>query len=127
MGNRGQFFVFEGLDRSGKSTQSRMLREFFASQGEAEKVKWMCFPERATAIGCIIDLYLRRKLELGDEAVHLLFSANRWELSESIVHELNQGTTIVCDRYAFSGVAYTAAKGLAFDWCQAPDRGLPCP
>merc|ERR1712150_53970 len=41
--------------------------------------------------------------------------------------ELSRGVSMVCDRYAFSGVAYTAAKGLDFDWCQAPDRGLPCP
>jgi hypothetical protein len=34
----------------------------------------------------------------------------------------------VCDRYAFSGVAFSAAKGtLSIDWCKAPDRGLPKP
>merc|ERR1719220_2962584 len=75
----------------------------------------------------LIDLYLRRKLELSDGAVHLLFSANRWELSNTIVSLMNEGITVVCDRYAFSGVAYTSAKGLDFDWCQSPDRGLPCP
>merc|ERR1712046_522072 len=44
-----------------------------------------------------------------------------------IVDELNNGTSIVCDRYAFSGVAHSAAKGLDFAWCQAPDLGLPVP
>merc|ERR1711916_185912 len=34
---------------------------------------------------------------------------------------------IVCDRYAYSGVAFTAAKGFAIDWCKAPDAGLPKP
>ena len=34
----------------------------------------------------------------------------------------------MCDRYAFSGVAFSAAKGtLSMDWCKAPDRGLPKP
>merc|ERR1711964_862874 len=37
------------------------------------------------------------------------------------------GTSVICDRYAFSGVAYSTAKGLDFAWCQAPDRGLPTP
>ena len=31
-------------------------------------------------------------------------------------------------RYAFSGVAFSAAKeGLTIDWCKQPDRGLPKP
>jgi len=124
---RGLFIVFEGLDRSGKSTQSRLLREHLEKIGGCEAVKWMCFPNRETAIGCLINLYLQRKLELSDGAVHLLFSANRWEMAQEIVEELNRGVSIVCDRYAFSGVAYTAAKGLDFEWCRSPDCGLPCP
>lgn len=124
---RGHFFVFEGLDRSGKSTQSRLLRESLEKVGAADSVRWMCFPNRSTASGCLIDLYLRRQVELSDGVVHLLFSANRWEMAQAIVEDLGRGTSVVCDRYAFSGVAYSAAKGLDFDWCQAPDRGLPCP
>eukprot|EP00913_Durusdinium_trenchii_P033606 g31459.t1 len=48
----------------------------------------MCFPNRKTPIGSAIDLYLRRQLELPDEAVHRLFSANRWEMAKSIVEDL---------------------------------------
>jgi dTMP kinase len=43
--------------------------------------------------------------------------------------ELASGTTIVLDRYAYSGVAFTAAKGkgLTLEWCKAPDAGLLAP
>ena len=34
------------------------------------------------------------------------------------------GKNIVCDRYWYSGVAYSYAKGLDFDWCIKPDEGL---
>lgn len=122
--NRGLFFVFEGLDRSGKSTQSKLLAKKLEMSGP---VKWMCFPNRATAVGTLIDLYLRNMIELPDETVHLLFSANRWESVLSIVDDLNCGTSIICDRYAFSGVAYSASKGLDLSWCQTPDIGLPVP
>ena len=41
--------------------------------------------------------------------------------------DLNDGITIICDRYFASGVAFTAAKGYDMEWCLAPDRGLPAP
>lgn len=127
--NRGLFFVFEGLDRSGKSTQSKLLTKKLeeSAPGGSASVKWMCFPNRGTAVGILIDMYLRRMIELPDETVHLLFSANRWESVVSIVETLNSGISVVCDRYAFSGVAYSAAKGLDLAWCQTPDIGLPVP
>lgn len=34
----------------------------------------------------------------------------------------------MCDRYAYSGVAFSAAKaGIDFSWCKECDRGLPKP
>ena len=33
----------------------------------------------------------------------------------------------VCDRYAYSGVAFTSAKGLELEWCKTCDKGLPAP
>ena len=37
------------------------------------------FPDRTTAIGKMINSYLTSQSEIDDAAVHLLFSANRWE------------------------------------------------
>lgn len=31
------------------------------------------------------------------------------------------------DRYYYSGIAYSTANGLDFDWCKSPDIGLPKP
>ena len=61
---------------------------------------------------------------MGDEAVHLLFSMNRWETNSHLINLLKSGTNVVCDRYAYSGVVYSAAKGLSFDWCLQADKGL---
>eukprot|EP00396_MALV-II-16_sp_LP-1_P000457 gene457-292_t len=123
---RGLFLVFEGLDRSGKSTQSKRLAESLRSDGHS--VRQINFPNRTTTIGGLINEYLQSKSELSDEAIHLLFSSNRWECSgPCIEQQLREGTHVVCDRYAFSGVAFTAAKGLDFEWCKSPDVGLPAP
>lgn len=37
------------------------------------------------------------------------------------------GKTLVVDRYAYSGVAFSAAKGLDLEWCRSPDVGLLTP
>lgn len=42
---------------------------------------------------------------------------------------LNSGTHIICDRYAFSGIAFTSSKPsrIPFEWCRAPEISLPAP
>ena len=47
---------------------------------------------------------------MGNEAVHLLFAMNRWEMNKQLIEKANFGTDIICDRYAYSGVAYSVAK-----------------
>jgi len=120
--SRGALIVLEGCDKSGKSTQCKKLVEYLKSIGK--KAELWRFPERSTAIGHVINNYIERKCELDDRAVHLLFSANRWELTPSMKEKLNSGITLVVDRYAFSGVAFTSAKGFDMNWCKSCDRGL---
>ncbi|KAH3661517.1 hypothetical protein OGAPHI_006365 [Ogataea philodendri] len=123
---RGTLIAIEGLDRTGKTTQTTKLINRLAQDGK--DVELIKFPERTTAIGKIINTYLTDKtFQLSDESAHLLFSANRWELSQKIYDLLDQGKTVVLDRYVYSGVAYSSAKGLLFDWCYSPDIGLPRP
>ena len=146
--------MLEGTDRSGKSTQcARLVTSLNAAGVPAEL--WR-FPDRTTSVGHMLDAYLRGTPEgdADDAAVHLLFSANRWEkrcvssmaapaVSQSeltvsrpacalwartrLLEALQSGTTLVVDRYAYSGVAFTSAKrvqGLDLEWCQARPRRL---
>ncbi|XP_034295440.1 thymidylate kinase isoform X3 [Pantherophis guttatus] len=84
--------------------------------------------ERSTETGQLISSYLEKKNNLEDHTVHLLFSANRWEQVPSIKEKLSQGVTLIVDRYAFSGVAFTGAKeNFSLEWCKQPDVGLPKP
>ncbi|KAL7563094.1 hypothetical protein ACA910_022586 [Epithemia clementina (nom. ined.)] len=151
---RGAFVVLEGIDRSGKTTQCKMLLQRFLQAGLA--ATGIKFPNRTTATGQIINDYLQSQQNLDDRAIHLLFSANRWEASHDIAKTLYDGKSVICDRYAYSGVAFSSAKVggvrpvndkdkennddgnqndesplqeplLSLDWCRAPDRGLPAP
>lgn len=128
---RGAFIVMEGLDRSGKSTQASLLHNRLQDPQDAgattPKAVLLKFPDRTTAIGKMIEAYLNSESDLDDRAIHLLFSANRWELASTITAHLAQGTTVLADRYSFSGIAYSVRKGLPYEWCRAPEIGLPAP
>ncbi|KAF8877916.1 thymidylate kinase [Infundibulicybe gibba] len=123
---RGPLIVIEGLDRSGKTTQTAALLARLTKANNTP-TKLFKFPDRTTRIGKEIDAYLHSTSELDDHVIHLLFSANRWELASTIDALLLRGTAVVCDRYAFSGIAFSASKGLPLAWCRAPDVGLPAP
>ena len=126
---RGSFILLEGVDRCGKTTQCGLLVKHLMTTLSLAVVA-MRFPDRSTEIGSIINAYLTRGKEVDDHAIHLLFSANRWEAASTLAQHLSDGTTVICDRYAYSGVAFTSAKqkaNLSLDWCKAPDQGLPAP
>jgi dTMP kinase len=122
---RGALIVVEGLDRAGKSTQCERIERNVKTQLGHECVLYK-FPDRSTAIGSTINNYLQNAdTRLSDQAIHLLFSANRWERAQEIIDKLNAGVTVVLDRYVYSGIAFTMVKGLDKTWCKSPDVGLP--
>ncbi|KAG0208562.1 hypothetical protein BGX33_006161 [Mortierella sp. NVP41] len=122
---RGRFILLEGCDRAGKSTQCAMLVAALKEKGHS--VELCKFPDRTTTIGQMIHAYLTNAKELDDRAIHLLFSANRWEAMQTMKRKLETGTHLIVDRYAYSGVAFSTAKGLDLTWCKNPDRGLVRP
>ncbi|EUC32437.1 hypothetical protein COCCADRAFT_37610 [Bipolaris zeicola 26-R-13] len=125
---RGKLIVFEGLDRAGKSTQCEKLVADL--QNDGVKVRHMRFPDRTTPIGQMINSYLSGQSDQEDHVIHLLFSANRWEAAPSIRADLAAGTTVIIDRYYYSGCVYSAAKqnpNMSLEWCRKPDVGLPRP
>lgn len=78
----------------------------------------------------MIDSYLRGSSHQDDHSIHLLFSANRWEVAKSIEEDILSGTTVIVDRYSYSGVVYSAAKAnptLSLEWAWQPEIGLPRP
>ena len=101
---RGQLILIEGLDRSGNPHKHQYYLQIISFQINQ-------IPDRSTPIGKLINEYLTNKsFTLSDQAAHLLFLANRWELSQQIQDLLNQGYFIILDRYIYSGIAYTLAK-----------------
>ncbi|KAG8384947.1 hypothetical protein BUALT_Bualt04G0171100 [Buddleja alternifolia] len=123
--SRGALIVLEGLDRCGKTTQCSRLLSHLEELGHSVE-SWR-FPDRNTGVGQMISSYLANKSHLDDHAIHLLFSANRWEKRSLMESKLRSKTTLIVDRYSFSGVAFSSAKGLDLEWCKAPEKGLLAP
>ncbi len=124
---RGMFILFEGCDKVGKTTQCLKLVQYIDSTNQP--IGCMMFPNRGSlTTGWKIDMYLTNKQNMTDWDANLLFSQNRWEQAEELKTKINQGITFVVDRYAYSGAAYTAAKGhYSLAESMKPDCGLPKP
>lgn len=122
--SRGALIVFEGLDRSGKTTHCSLLVDRIKNNFKTKTIL-LKYPNRESQIGKVINDFLQKKETIDDHAIHLLFSANRWEQNDMIRDYLKAGVTCVVDRYVYSGVAFSAIKpGLNLEWCKKPDEGL---
>jgi len=101
---RGRFFTFEGIDGSGKTTISRMVYEDIREKRDAV---WTKEPTDGW-LGKAVE----RAVEEGRDAatVALLFAADRKEHLKEIRRWLEEGKTVICDRYADSTVAYQAVN-----------------
>jgi dTMP kinase len=117
---RGMFIVLEGCDRSGKSTQTMLLHQ------QIPDSVLLKYPNRSSNTGILINEYLKSS-KLSNECIHLLFSANRWEQNDELISMLEQGKTVIADRYSFSGIAYSLAKNMDHEFCTKCERGLVKP
>lgn len=107
MNTRGIVIAFEGRKDVGKTTQARLLVNNLNNIGE--KTEYMSFPNINTNIGKIIDGCLKGNLKFHPKIVHLIMSANRWEMQSIIKEKINQNINIVLDTYYISGMVYSRA------------------
>jgi dTMP kinase len=115
---------FEGIDASGKNTQSRLLFDYLGSKSGFH-AEYLTFPDYGTAIGAEIQAFLTGKKEYGLEARHLLYAANRYEKKATIERWLSDGKVIIANRYCESNLAYGVANGLSLEWLKEIESKMP--
>ena len=102
------FIVFEGIDGSGTTTQIKLL----------EKSNSQRFFSTAEPTDLPTGRFLRKMLKgefKADEKTNsYLFAADRCEHiygKDGIISKINEGKTVISDRYLFSSLAYQASGG----------------
>lgn len=121
--NRGYLIAFEGIDASGKNTQSRMLFEFLKRKGIG--AEYLSFPDYSTPIGKEIKNFLSERVEYSLESRQLLYAANRYEHKERLERWLEEGKVVVINRYSESNYAYGVANGMPLKWLEEIEGRLP--
>jgi dTMP kinase len=113
--------TFEGIDRSGKSTQARLLAD--ALGDEALLVRE---PGGTVAAERIRELVKDTALQLSPITETLLFGAARAELVSTVIKPaLAEGRIVICDRYIDSTVAYQGgARGLGIEKVEELNRWI---
>ena len=120
--NRGLLIVLEGIDQCGKTTVSKLLKNKLEELNLKTIIQ--TFPDKSTLIGNVINSYLQGNTKLSPQESHLLYSINRHEKKNFMEDKLYNNYNIICDRYIFSGIAYSLANGLDYDFCLNTEQYL---
>ncbi len=111
----GKFIVFEGLDGSGQSTQSGLLKDFLIENGY--NVVLTKEPTLDSEAGRKIRKVLDKELEISSKGLQELFAQDRREhLEKIIIPALKRGSIVISDRYFFSTFAFGASAGVDLEW-----------
>jgi dTMP kinase len=121
----GKLIAVEGIDQSGKRTQTLLLAKKL--QALRYPVSTIDFPDYRTPLGRQLRSYLSGRNRFDYRAVHLLYAANRWERARDIATEISNGVRMIVNRYSPSNLAYGLAHGLPLKWLSAIEEGLPQP
>ena len=101
------FIAFEGIDGSGKSTQVKLLSEKLKKEG----LNVYCTSEPTDSpIGSVIRNIFKHRIEADHRTIAGLFIADRLDhllnKTDGILKKLEDGLSVITDRYYFSSYAY---------------------
>jgi len=108
-----KFFVIEGIDGSGKSTQVKLLMQYLESK--TNPCKYLHFPRTdAPVYGDLIARFLRGDFgsinDVDPYLVALLYAGDRQDAAPMIQRWMEEGFFVILDRYVYSNIAFQCAK-----------------
>jgi dTMP kinase len=113
---KNYFIALEGIDGSGKSTQVKLLSEKLKKEGF--KI-YTTFEPTDSPIGSVIKNIFRHRIEADHRTIAGLYVADRLDhllnKTNGILKKMEEGFTVVTDRYYFSSYAYQGTH-MSMDW-----------
>lgn len=111
---KGKLFVIEGVDGSGKATQTDLLYQ--ALQNEGKTVRKISFPNYDSPSSSLIKMYLNGEFGTDPQAVNayatsVFFAVDRFASFRTDWHSFYEdGGIIIADRYVTSNLVHQAGK-----------------
>ncbi|MHB8668871.1 MAG: dTMP kinase [Burkholderiales bacterium] len=110
--NKGKFFVFEGIDGAGKSTQSNRLAMALKEKGYA--VEKIDFPQYGKKSAGLVENYQTglygSSREVGPYRASIFYAVDRYDLGFQIKRWLAEGKIVISDRYVVSNIGHQGGK-----------------
>ena len=108
----GKFINFEGIDGSGKSTQSKLFRKYLEEKGL--NVVEISFPQYGKKSAGLVEEYLSGKYgsskDVGSYRASIFFACDRYDASFQIKKWLNENKIVIADRYISSNAGHQGGK-----------------
>ncbi|HVO58662.1 MAG TPA: hypothetical protein VMT51_13300 [Dongiaceae bacterium] len=115
MAYRGKLIAIEGIDGSGKGTQSRLLAAALEKLGFT--VLATGFPQYDSWFGKMVGQFLNGDFGSLDSVdphfTALLYAGDRFECRQPIISALERGSVVLADRYIASNLAHQTARAAA--------------
>lgn len=107
-----KFIVIEGLDGSGKSTQTKLLINRLKKEGY--KVATIDFPRHGEKPAWLVDEYLRGKYGTAEKVspycASIFYAFDRYDAGFRIRKWLEEGKIVIADRYLASNIGHQGGK-----------------
>lgn len=109
----GKIIAIEGIDGSGKNSQSKLLVQKLNKLGL--KSQFLSFPSYEETffgkeVGNFLNGYFGSINDIHPKLAAILFAGDRWEKANQIRERVSQGVNLICDRYVWSNIAHQGAK-----------------
>ncbi|MFH1056318.1 MAG: dTMP kinase [Candidatus Micrarchaeota archaeon] len=125
--------VLEGIDASGKKTQTELLARRLRKTGK--KVAFLHFPSYGTPSGKLVEAYLKGEFgpreKVPRKFAAMLYALDRFAQKKKLEGLLKKGFVVILDRYTQSNLAYASAdltgkeRKELISWIEKLEKSLP--
>ena len=136
---RGRLIVLDGIDGSGKGTQTRLLIRRLRKEGR--RVRLVDFPRYGKKSAGLVEEFLNGKFGKTDDVPprirSIFYAADRYAASQDLRKWLADGVVVVSNRYVTANLGHqgtafrtTASRKAFFQWCDELEYtlfGIPRP